>query len=190
MELQHVNAKIPVHGPLTVDPARFIDTFHGWIQEGVLDELLIDVADYRHVPAGPGIVLVALEADYSMDHAGSLWGLRYNRKAPLAGDNQERLAQALRCASRACLLLEGSMGGDSGLQFSRTTFELFVNDRALAPNTAETYAACTPEFQAFLQRALGHGDVSLTRHDADTRARFGFTVQCARPFDLDRLSAE
>ena len=54
MDLQHVNVKIYVDGDLAVDPARFIEIFHGWIKEEAFDELLIDVADYRHVPDGPG----------------------------------------------------------------------------------------------------------------------------------------
>ena len=69
MDLQHVNVKFLVEGDLKVDPARFIEVFHQWIRDETLEELLIDVADYRHVPSGPGVMLIALEADYSMDHA-------------------------------------------------------------------------------------------------------------------------
>ena len=60
MELQHINVKIYVEGDLPVDPAEFITVFHQWVKDKVLDELLIDVADYRHVPAGPGVLLVGL----------------------------------------------------------------------------------------------------------------------------------
>ena len=43
--------------------------FHEWIQEDRIDDLLIDVADYRHVPDGPGVILVAHNAFYSLDNA-------------------------------------------------------------------------------------------------------------------------
>ena len=42
MNLQHVNVKIFVDGPLTVDLERFINVFHRWTAEQSLDELLIE----------------------------------------------------------------------------------------------------------------------------------------------------
>ena len=186
MELQHVNVKIPVAGELSDSlwgGGGLINLFHQWIREGVLDELLIDVADYRHVPAGPGVMLIGHEADYGLDNAGGRYGLRYNRKAPLAGSNEDRFAQAFRSAAGACKLLETQFAGDGGLAFSRREFELFINDRAMAPNTAETWAACEPELSAFVARVLGHGEFSMERQ-GDSRARFGVTVMAARPFEL------
>ncbi len=193
MELQHVNVKIYADGDDTCggrspDPARFIEVFHQWIREQVLDELLIDVADYRHVPAGPGVILIGHEGDYSMDNTDDRWGLRYNRKAPLKGTNENRFAQALRSAANACGLLEAEFAEDGPLKFSRREFELFINDRALAPNTPETYAACRPGLESFLEKVLGHGEFSL-EHRSNPRSRFGVTVKVARPFDLAAISA-
>ena len=191
MDIQHVNVKIYVEGDLTVDPARFIDIFHGWIakqaQEKLVDELLIDVADYRHVPSGPGVMLIGFEADYSMDNIGNRYGLRYNRKAALDGTNEDRLGQALRSAARACRELESEFEEDGALKFSRREFELFINDRALAPNTPDTFAALKPELEAFLRKALGHGDFTL-EHQSDPRRLFRVTVKTATPFDLAAIA--
>ena len=49
--LQHVNVKFPSAG--SIDLTQAIPVFHRWIQEQALPGLLIDVADYRHVPEGP-----------------------------------------------------------------------------------------------------------------------------------------
>jgi len=185
MELQHVNVKIFVDGDLPVDPEQFINVFHNWTAEQSRDELLIDVADYRHVPAGPGVVLVGLEADYALDHAQQRWGLLYNRKAPLEGSNTDRFAQAFRAAASACERLESEL---PGLKFSRHDFQLFINDRALAPNVPETLAACRGELEAFLATLLGHGDATLTA-EADPRRRFGVLVHTADAFDLTQLAA-
>ncbi len=182
MNLQHVNVKLMVEGDLNVDPARFIEVFHQWIRDEALEELLIDVADYRHVPSGPGVMLIALEADYSMDHADNRWGLRYNRKAPLEGANEGRFRQALRSAANASRLLEEEFAGTDGLKFSRREFELFINDRALAPNTPETYASCKPELESFLKQWLGHDEFSL-EHRSDPRRLFGVSVKVAKDFD-------
>ncbi len=186
MELQHVNVKIYVDGDLAIDPAAFIDVFHEWIREHTLDELLVDVADYRHVPAGPGVILIGHEADYSMDNADGRWGLRYNRKAAVDGSNDDRLRQALRCAAHACQLLEEHFNGPESLRFSRREFELFINDRALAPNTSETLAECRPMLESFLASALGHDDFSLEPCTAP-RSLVGVAVTAARPFDLTAI---
>ena len=55
------------------------------------DHLLIDVADYEHVPNGPGTVLVSHEANIHLDLADGRPGLLYIRKQPLKGDLRERI---------------------------------------------------------------------------------------------------
>jgi len=186
MELQHVNVKIYVDGDLIVAPARFIDVLHRWIRDQVLDELLIDVADYRHVPAGPGVMLISHDADYSMDNTGGRWGLLYNRKAAVEGSNEDRLRQAVASAANACRLLEEEFTGD-GLEFSRNELQIIINDRALAPNTPETLAATQPELESFLSTLFGHGDFTITP-ESDPRRRFGVTVTASSPFDLATVS--
>jgi hypothetical protein len=186
MELQHINVKIFVDGELAIDPAKFIDVFHAWVRDHTLDELLIDVADYRHVPAGPGVMLIGHEADYSMDHADGRWGLRYNRKAAVDGSNDDCLRQALRSAGRACQLLEEHFKGEPSLLFSRREFELFVNDRALAPNTPEILATSQPILESFLTSALGHDDFRLEPRP-DPRSLFGVSVAVAQPFELTEI---
>ena len=58
-------------------PAReLVPVFHRWIQTGAVPgHLLIDVADYDHVPEGPGILLVAHEGNLGMDLIGGTLGL-------------------------------------------------------------------------------------------------------------------
>lgn len=180
MELQHVNIKFFVEGDLQVDLQSIIEVFHRWTAEQSMDEMLIDVADYRHVPAGPGVVLVGHEADYALDNAGNRPGLLYNRKNSIAGSNSDRFRQALAAASKACDLLEGEFPGQ--LKFNRQSFELIINDRALAPNTLETFDACRPELAAFLSE-LGHADAEL-HHDAEPRRRFGVTVKLTKPLEM------
>ncbi len=183
MELQHVNVKIFVEDDDVVDPERFIGAFHRWIRDRVLDELLIDVADYRHVPDGPGILLAGHDALYSMDHTGGRWGLRYNRRTVLEGSDEDRIRQAFDAAAWACALLEEELRDDTGLRFSRTEFEVFVNDRALAPNTPETYAGYKADLEAFAQGLLGSGDFELEHHER-VHDRFGVTVHLGKSYAL------
>src|SRR5690242_5065932 len=119
MNLQNINIKIPVAGKLNIEPSRFIEVFHRWVAEQVIDgELLIDVADYQHVPAGPGVVLVGLQVDYSMDETDGRAGLRYNRKSPIEGTNADRFREALSAAAAACESLEAEFANEGALKFS------------------------------------------------------------------------
>lgn len=40
--------------------------FHEWIRNDSLQDILVDVADYRHVSRGPGVVLVGHECNYQV----------------------------------------------------------------------------------------------------------------------------
>ncbi len=91
-----------------VDLEEFIPIFHHWIQNQELEELLIDVADYRHVPDGPGVVLITHDAHYAMDLADGRLGLLYSRRRethPRLRDIQsieDRLRSVWQCALTAC----------------------------------------------------------------------------------------
>jgi len=189
MNLQHVNVKIFFEDTLEIDPGQFIEVFHRWIQEKVFEELLIDVADYRHVPMGPAVMLIGLEADYVIDNAKNRCGLLYNRKAPLDGGNADRFQQALRAAAGACLKLESEFESDGSLKFNRREFELIINDRALAPNSSETFAACQEELNTFLNSTLGHDEFHI-EHLSDPRSRFGVSIKVGQAgLDLNALTA-
>jgi hypothetical protein len=186
MELQHINVKIPVEGDLPIDSAGFIGIFQRWVKEQHRDELLIDMADYRHVPKGPGVLCVGLQADYAMDQREGQWGLLYNRKAQVTGVNAERFAQAFRSAASACEKLESEA---SGLKFSRTAFECVVNDRALAVNSTEDWAAFEPELEIFVMELTGGGEAKIERASEDPRSRLGAKVTFDRPLDFSKLPA-
>jgi len=188
LNLQHINVKIYVEDDSGVDLSRFIDVFHRWIKQQSLDELLIDVVDYRHVPAGPGVILIGHEADYAMDNKGGRLGLLYNRKAQLDGSNADRFGQALSSAAKACQMLENEFKDNGALIFSRQEFELFINDRAIAPNTAETLRNCQDEIVSFLTDTVGHDQFSLEHH-SDPRQRFGVEVKVAKAFELAAISS-
>ncbi len=145
--VQHVKVKIFAREPVSIDLADAIPVFHSWIQDRVCEELLIDVADYRHVAAGPGVMLIAHEANYSLDNTDNRLGLLYNRKSVLTGSAQENLQQAYQAAVRACRRLEQEMPFRGKLQFDEGDCEVTLNDRLLAPNNTATYLAVKPELE-------------------------------------------
>lgn len=185
MNIQHVNVKLFVAEDSQVDFDRLIEVFHGWVANQETDSLLIDVADYRHVPHGPAVILVGHHADYVLDHARGKLGLVYNRKASLEGSNADRFRQALRAAVEACDRLEGEI---EGLQFNRQAFDLAVNDRALAPNTPETLAALKPEIESFLSD-IGQQGFDIQYDDSDVRRTFQVAVTLQQPIEASSVPA-
>ena len=175
MTLQHVIVKIPVDGELAIEPGELINVFHRWVAEQSMPELLVDVADLRHVPSGPGVILVGSQADYSLDHSNGQWGLQYRRKDILDGSNVDRLTQAFSAARHACQRLEQELGGR--VRFSRNSADVIINDRALAPNTDTTRQAAVPDLEQFAKSAFGTGVVTVTPEGGDPRRRFAVSIR-------------
>jgi hypothetical protein len=191
MTLQHVNVKLLVKSPEQVDLEPLIPIFHGWIQGQVFEELLLDVADYRHVPAGTGVMVIGHQADYSVDNTDDRLGVRYNRKAALEGSNQERLQQAARAALTAFQSLEADPRLGGKLRFNGQDLEVFINDRLLAPNRETTREAADTDFQAFAKKLFGGSDYSLDyyslRKDSDPRRLFGASLKSTKSFSVSDL---
>jgi len=143
-----------------------IPVFHSWIQQHALsDHLLIDVADYAHVPEGPGTVLISFEANLSMDKADNRLGLLYVRKQPVVGaaSFEQRLAAVFRSTLEAAAKLEEEVTLRGKLRF-RTDEMLFrIYDRLLAPNETSTFEQIKPALQKFVEKVYGGAQVSLER---------------------------
>jgi hypothetical protein len=186
MQLQHVNVKLLVQNPGEVDLEPLIPVFHGWIQDQVGEELLLDIADYRHVDGGPGVVLIGHEGNYSVDNTDHRLGVRYNRKAVLEGSNQDRLKQAARAALTACQRLEADPRLGGRLRFNGQEIEVFMNDRLVAPNCDTTREALDSDFQIFSQTLFRGREYSLS-YGSDPRKLFAVTVKAAQPFPVADL---
>ena len=159
MDTQNITFKLFAadgDAPPTHDVVR---AFHRFIQEKVLDELLIDVADYGHVHRGPGVMLIAHEAHYGFEHGsdGRL-GLKYARKRGAPGSATafaERLQLALRKAVAAARALEADPGLSGKLRFRSDELRFSIEDRLHAPNDAGTLATVRDALTPLLERAFG-----------------------------------
>ena len=184
IDLQHINVKLLLEGAEDLDPV--IPIFHEWVQAQPFPELLIDVADYRHVHHGPGIVLIGHEADYSLDGTNGRLGLRYNRKAQFDGANQDRLIQAIRAALTAIQRLEANTRLNRNLRFKGQDIELFVNDRLLALNNDQTRQAADPEIRTLSNQLFAGAEYSL-KYETDQRRLFGAFIHSERKFSVEEL---
>jgi len=157
----------------------FIPIFHRWIKDHVLSELVIDVANYAHVPKGPGVVLIGHTGDYYLDDAEGRFGLLYSRKRGLASATFEaRLEDLFRRALHAASLLEkeavATPAGETRLRFTTNELLFRINDRLAGPANDETFAAVRPALEAMARR-LFEGSFELTRV-GDARDLFGVKI--------------
>jgi hypothetical protein len=173
--MEHVNIKIFAVDSSNVRFADAIPVFHRWIQSRDLPELLIDVADYSHVPAGPGVVLVGLEANYALDNAHNRPGLLYVRKATDGAPASESLRRSYDSALAASRRLEAEPEFQGKLKFNPDELEITLNDRLLYPNTEEGWKSVEPALTAFLDGLYGAGVYDLQR-STDPRERLSVLV--------------
>jgi hypothetical protein len=147
----------------------FIPVLHRWIKEHVLPELSIDVANYAHVPDGPGVVLIGDANDYFLEHslasqsksaAGPQLGLLVSRKRHAPAPDQ-RLGDLFRRTIHAAMLLEREPALAGKLSFRTDEWVLRVNDRLAAPNTPETVAALRPEIEAYAGQLFNGASVTV-----------------------------
>jgi hypothetical protein len=184
------SSKLVVKFHAVAPPADFkitdvVPVFHNWIQlHSVPNHLLIDVADYAHVPNGPGILLVSHEANFYLDDLDGKLGLTYSRKQPLPGSFADRVRYAVGAALEACGLLEGSTELAGKLKFATDAITFQINDRLFAPNTLQTFEAVKSDLQKVFNDLFG-SQVKLEYRQDNRRL---FEVRISAPIAVDRAT--
>lgn len=180
MDVQKIMVKLFAEDPQAIRPREVIPIFHRWIQTGRVEGTLIDVADYSHLADGPGVVLVGHDANYSMDSSEGPPGLLYSRKTPRSGTAAERIRAAFRDALDAAAKLEQDPETRGRLRFKGSEARLIFNDRLLAPNTDEAFAALRPDIERALAGVYPQAGIEIRRDASDPRRRLAVHVSIAR----------
>ena len=176
-QIQHVNIKVFTDAASAEpDLEKVNHIFHEWIQKGESEELLMDVADYAHVPAGPGMMLIGHEVNYSLDFVvGGRAGLLFNRKTRMEGENTDLLKHAVKRAFAACDALENHASLAGALKFNRQDLVVFINDRALVPNEEAAFQRLKPDLDAVFGELFSDSH-TLEYAQGDPRERFSVKV--------------
>ena len=117
--VQRIALKLFLDEQSVLSPRDVIPVFHRWIQTRAVDGLLIDVADYTHLPTGPLVLLVGHEGRYVLDRSEDRLGLQYLRTQPLAGPLDARLRTVAGMLLRAARLLEEDTALTGPVRFPR-----------------------------------------------------------------------
>jgi len=187
--LERFCVKFPAQAEVSVDEATFIPIFHEWIRDRILAGTLLDVVDYRHVPDGPGIMLITHEINYAMDHDQGEFGLYAQRKLGPGASHQERLVHLLRQTVAFGARLEADRRIAGGLKLQGGKFYYLANDRLRAPNTDESFAALKPDLEAAAASLYPGQSVSVSRLQSDPRQRLTLLVDTHHAVDMATLAA-
>jgi len=166
-----INAKLFVTDETAVSLTNIIPVFHRWIQTQAVEGLLIDVADYKHVEDGPGILIIGHEGDYALDQENGRSGLLYTRKREWpTPEFKDRLRLVISLAVQATQILANEES--LGLEFRTDELGLIFPDRLNAPNTPETLAALQDDITAVLAEIYGSDGITLTATSNDVKRPF------------------
>lgn len=176
---------------LSIDVESFIPVFHRWIRENVVpNELLLDVADYKHIVDGPAILLVGHEADYVVDLTDAKPGLMYVRKRDAGSDLSDALGTTLSQALNGVKLTESDVELKGKLKLRTDAATIVLLDRLNYPNTANGDGAAAVAAQTQLSDDLAPlfgDDATVTRVDNDAREPLTFELHAPSAPDVDAL---
>ncbi len=168
---QRLTVKRFLERPKTLERVAVVPVFHRWIQEQATPELLIDVADYRHIANGPGVILVGYQADYGLEQTEGRPGLLYRRKRDFPPTLLESLQQAFRHLAQA----EQRLSQDLDLVFRPQELELALVDRLRYPNTSAAADTVAPSVVQAAQ-AVFDAPAQVRRVDNDPREALAFHI--------------
>ena len=186
-DLHRIAVKVPLADPDGFDVDAVIPAFHGWIREGNgAGGLLIDVADYKHVPDGPGIMLIGHEWDRSVDYGYGTAGVLSVAKRGLDGDLVSRIRAVAADAYRTAATLARPEWVGPSAEVRTDVVEVQILDRLNAPNTPETLAAVAPVIAEALAPL---GEVGVPEQLGDERRPFRVRLPLSSGATASELAA-
>ncbi len=174
LDLQRIDVKLLLDGPTDPDLDRFLVIFDRWRNAETHPSDWVDLADYAHLPSGPGILIAGKRDTFSVNLNPPGLGLLTSVRRGLEGCLEDRFREALRRAEElnAAVMAEPEFPADFTVR--EGAWEVFLNDRLAFPNTDELDRLVRPAVAG----ALGVVPESLVRH-SDSRARLGYSARAA-----------
>jgi hypothetical protein len=175
MTAKRIAVKFYAQNPELVDTHAFVAVFQRWIQEHRVEGLLIDVADYKHVPNGPGVLLIAHEGDFSYNLGEGRAGIQYISKQAVAETLEAAIATVLRLTLEAVVAVEKE-ASLNGLAFDYSTVRIVLQDRLQFPNNEASFVLAQAAVLALFEQLLGATVTVTNANTADSREALTLAV--------------
>jgi hypothetical protein len=154
----------------------FVPLFHEWIQQRALPSVLLDVADYTHVPDGPGVILVGHSTTFALDRGDGRFGLLAQRRRP-DSDTSTAIASLVRELLDVATRLEADKRLAGHLVFDRSVLRIEMNDRLHARNSAAAFEEIAPLARDAISEVLGGSAPVIERVANDPRDRLALIAR-------------
>ncbi len=146
---------VAVPATVSVDLSNAAGVYHRFIQRSLVEGFILDVADYRHVPDGPGMMLVGQDVEYN---------LTANTVSVTLKRTGDELAVQFRNAVRFLLGAVDQINEDGSLPttFDLSSWTVSIADRKLGTN-AEVQEAAVAEIAPIAEEIFGQATVSAIK---------------------------
>jgi len=183
MTLHRLSAKLFLQNPVDLDIEAVTAVFHEWIQQSKAPGMLIDVADYRHMVDGPGIVLVGSDVDYAVDLTDGRPGVMHLVKRDLP----ESIGQCVRMAVHGALVA-ADLSEQAGLcKVATGEMQLMFRDRLNTPNDQATFDRLHGDVAKVLSQLYGGAGLTVDRAGSADRRPLCMNVTAPAVPDLATL---
>ncbi len=183
MYLQKIGVKLFFNTNGSYSSKDFVPVIHNQIQDKAIDDhLLIDVADYSHIPDGPGVMLIAHEGNFSLDQESQQPGIMYMRKTEIVGSFTERFNTVLSTVIKAANRLHDN-NMSKQIDFTPNSFRFIANDRLYAENTADNQDLYKQKIQKALDEKYPDSQFEFV-DVSDENERLAFTVNFSNDIDI------
>ena len=183
--LHKINIKWNLQDPEMLNDEELYRIFNEWISDSC-EEVLIDVADYKHLKHGPTTILIGHEANYFLESEDQTKGLVYARKQTQEGDLSTRLTATLRASLQGCIKLENHPELQGRLKFDGSKVRFTANDRLHAPNTKDNVQLFEQYLSPTLDTIFSPNNYTFD-NEKKTSERLTVIVQTNSTADLSHL---
>lgn len=187
-DLQRIELKVLVdaEGELNLDPLLTI--FDRWRQDSESPSDWVDLADYAHMPKGPGVMMAGKRENFALDLNDPGPGIFFSGKKDFSGSLEERFLEAFRRFLTLAAALVAEQEFPAEFRVRPGDWEVVVNDRLDFPNTDESDRAVRPGLEAALDKLFGRASYSIER-ESDPQRRLGYSVRAQGAPTLSDLLA-
>lgn len=184
--LQRIQIKIRTDAPSAVNLDPFLEIFGRWRHEKEDPAQWVDLADYAHMPRGPGIVLVGHRCNISFDLTPPGPGILYAAKKGLGGSQAERMASAFQSCLEFTKRLTAEKEFPVNIHLRPDAIEIRFNDRLDTPNEAAIDQELRPALRQVLDALFGSKDYKLISQ-SDPKQSYGFSIAAKKVESVDVL---
>ncbi len=172
IDLQRVDLKLLLEAPADPDLDPFLVIFDRWRKAPGHPSDWVDLADYAHMPHGPGILIAGKRDTFSVNLNPPGPGLLTSVRGGLGGSLEQRFREAFRRAAELNAAVLGEPEFPPAMAPIEGAWEIFANDRLQCPNTDGTDRLLRAPLAAALEVPPG----AITRH-SDPLGRLGYSVR-------------